>query len=387
MTKKRKLFIGIAGGLAALLIACGVAGWLGWRGMNTYFQQQYYRQAYEPIELTAEDIGGYPAQHHLDDVPWIATQEAYCQSNSLRMIAAQHGIEEPREYFDFLMGFTYGGMEWPGHAAFFPYTDPETGLAFAAPYLGLARRYYTTSDKTLYLDALRYYLSQGYAVRVALDLAVVHNLEEQFAHSEVLVGYDEAGFYYYETVCRAETACEPRHLPPGEKGLYVPNQLLLDAVAAQAKAFSYPWRYNLTVFEEGSPKEDLAPVWARNGQSLVGGAQYGPRQGADAIEKLAATFEERGVKINLAEIRSGIEVAVYIRHDNAAYLREAFPGEPDVERAADLFDRASGNFEAVLKSTEDGVADQAEADQIAAWLCDAAAAEREIGQIFLARGQ
>jgi hypothetical protein len=387
MTRKRELFIGIAGGLAALLIACGVIGWLGWQGMTLYFQQQYYRQAYGPIELAADAIGDYPAEHHLDDVPWIATQEAYCQSNSLRMVAAQHGIEEPREHFDFLMGFTYGGIEWPGHAAFFPYTDPETGFAFATPYLGLARRYYTTSDKALYLGALRYYLAQGYAVRVALDLAVVHNLEEQLAHSELLVGYDEAGFYYYETVCMAETACEPRHLPPGEKGFYVSDQLLLDAVAAQAREFSYPWRYNLTIFEEGAPEENLAPVWARNGQSLIGGAQYGPRQGADAIEKLAATFEERGVKINLAEIRPGIEVAAYNRRDNAAYLREAFPGEPDVERAADLFDQAAGDYEAVLKATEDGVADQAEAEQIAAWLRAAAAVEREAGQIFLARGQ
>ncbi|MCK4315189.1 MAG: hypothetical protein KAX24_05405, partial [Anaerolineae bacterium] len=55
----------------------------------------------------------------------------------------------------------------------------------------------------------------------------------------MLVGYDETGFYYYETVCMPEMGCEPRHLPPGEQGLRIPDQALLDAVLGQAKALSY----------------------------------------------------------------------------------------------------------------------------------------------------
>lgn len=387
MKKRRKLLLGITGGLVALLLICGAVSWLGWRGMNTYFQQQYYRQAYEPIELTAEDIGRYPPQHYLDDVPWIATEELYCQSNSLRMIAAQHGIEEPREYFDFLMGFTYGGTEWPGYTAFSPYTDPETGFATAAPYLGLVRRYYVTNDKTLYLDALRYYLSRGYPVRVALDVAVLYGIDGPFFHSEVLVGYNQIGFSYYETVCRPETTCESRHLPVGEQGFKVANQVLLDAVGAQSKPLAYPWRYNLTIFEKGPVEKDLSPIWARNGQFLVGGAQYGPRQGADAIESLAETFEIRGTKVNVDAVLLGLEPAAYIRRDNAAYLRGAFAGESDIERAADLFDQAADEYDKTLAALEDGIADQAEANQIATWLRNAAAAEREVGQIFLARGQ
>ena len=187
----------------------------------------------------ADGIGDYPAKHHLDDVPWFATEGAYCQSNSLQMIAAQKGIEEPRGYFDFLMGFTYGAVEMPGRMGFFPYTDPETGFVVAAPHLGLQRRYYVTDDEALYIDALRYYLAQGYPVRVGLDAAVLYDLEEEMPHSEVLVGYDETGFYYYETVCVPEMGCEPCHLPPGEQGLHIPDQALLDAVLGQAKALSY----------------------------------------------------------------------------------------------------------------------------------------------------
>jgi hypothetical protein len=249
------------------------------------------------------------------------------------------------------------------------------------------RRYYVTDDDALYLDALRYYLSQGYPVRVGLDMGVLYSAEEQLPHSEILVGYDEAGFYYYETVCTSPASCEPGRRPPGDEGLYVPDQRLLDAVLGQATLVSYPWRYSFTIFEPGSLEEDLGPVWTRNGQLLVGGAQYGPRQGADAIEALAARVEERGVKTDVAANRLGLEAAAYTRRDNAAYLRETFAGQPDLERAAALFSRAADDYQAVLDSVRDGIADQSEADRIAAWLRDAAAAEREAGEIFLGRGR
>lgn len=224
-------------------------------------------------------------------------------------------------------------------------------------------------------------------MRVGLDAAVLYNLESQMPHSEVLVGYDEIGFYYYETVCMPEMGCEPCHLPPGEQGIWIADQALLDAVLGQAEAFSYPWRYSLTIFEEEPAEDDLGPIWARNGQLLIGGAQYGPRQGADAIEGLAAGIKERGVKVDVSEMRLGLEAAVYTRRDNAAYLREAFAGEPDIKHAADLFDQAAEAYTEALASLEDGIADQSEADQIAAWLHDAATAERESGEILLAQGQ
>jgi hypothetical protein len=382
-TKKWALGLGITGGVLVLLVVGGV---VGWPMLMTSFVHRYYREAYAPIQLTSDDIGDYPVEHHLDDVPWLATEEAFCQGNSLQMIAAQRGIEEPRGYFHFLMGFTYGAVEMPGEMWLNPFTDPETGFVVAAPYLGLVRRYYVTDDEALYLDALRHCLSLGHPVRVGLDVAVFYDLADQLPHSNVLVGYDESGFYYYETVCMPGSPCEPGQLPPGEEGLWVPDQLLLEAVRAQAKMFSYPWRYSLTIFEEGPLEENLGPIWARNGQSLLGGAQYGPRQGADAIEALAAMIEERGVKVDVFEIGFGLEAAVDTRRDNAAYLREAWAGQADVERAADLFDGAADLYAEVLAALEDGIAEQPEADQIGSMLRDAAALEREVGQIFLTRG-
>jgi hypothetical protein len=303
------------------------------------------------------------------------------------MIAAQRGIEEPRAYFDFLMGFTYGAAEVPGEAGFLPFTDPESGFVVAAPYLGLVRRYYVSDQDTLYLDSLRYYLSQGYPVRVALDVAVLYDLERPLPHSEVLVGYDGSGFYYYETVCMPGFPCEPGHLPPGAEGLWISDQQLLQAVLGQAQMFSYPWRYSLSIFEAEPVQGDLGPVWARNGSSLIGGTRYGPRQGADAIEGLADTIEERGTRVDLSEIHWGLEAAVYTRRSNATYLRSTFAGQPDLGRAADLFDQAAEAYAQAMAALEDGVTDQAEANQVAVLLRDAAAAEREAGKILLARGQ
>jgi hypothetical protein len=285
------------------------------------------------------------------------------------------------------MGFTYGAVAVPGSVGVNPFTDPEPGFAVAAPYLGLVRRYYVTDDEGLYLDALRYALSQGYAVRVALDVAVLYDLDGELPHSDLLVGYDETGFTYYETVCFPELPCEPCHLPPGEEGLRMSDQTLLDAVLGQATMFSYPWRYSLTVFEEGPREDDLGPIWTRNGNSLIGGARYGPREGADAIDELAAAIEERGAKIDVCEVTWGLEAAVFTRRANAAYLGEAFAGQADIERAVALIDRAADDYDAALNAIDDGITGQAGANRIAAWLRDAAAAEREAGEIFLARGQ
>jgi hypothetical protein len=373
----------LAGGIMALL---AVGGFVGWRVLVTLFHRSYYQENYAPLKLAADDIGEYPTGHHLQDVPWIATREWYCQSNTLAMIAAQHGIDASAGYCSFLMGFTYGAVEVPGSVGINPFTDPEQGFAVAAPYLGLVRRYYVTDDETLYLDALRYFLSQGHAVRLALDVAVLYDLERQLPHSDLLVGYDEDGFYYYETVCLPEFPCNPRHLPPGTQGLRVSDRTLLDAVLAQAKSFSYPWRYSLTLFEPGPPEDDQAPVWTRNGNLLIGGSQYGPRQGADAVDKLADVIERRGARLYASKVRWGLEAAVFTRRDNAAYLRAAFHDRGNVRHAADLFDRSADAYERTLDLLADGVADQAEARRIAAWLRQAAQAEREIGGILLAQG-
>jgi len=381
--RKRTVWLVLGLVVAMLAIAC-VALWLV---APSLFARMYIQQTRKPIELARDDVGSFPVEHHLDDVPWIATREWYCQANSLAMIAAQQGIDEPTGHFCFLMGFTYGAFGGSDGFSFMPYTDPEAGLGIAAPYLGLVRRYYVTGDPSLYLDAVRYYLSQGYVVRVALNGCMLPEMEPcASAHSEVLVGYDTDGFFYYETVI------DPRHLPPGEEGIWISEQILLDAVGDWNRRFSSPWNYALTLFETGSVKQDLDPIWVRNGQLLAGGSKYGPRQGADAIESLAAQIEEHWAELDLANtdfgsLRCGIGAAAYTRHSNATYLRTTFAGETDIEHAADLFDKAAALYTDALAALEDGIGGQSEAEQIANILRDAAELEREVGQNFLIRGE
>jgi hypothetical protein len=296
------------------------------------------------------------------------------------MIAAQHGVEQPRPHFDFLMGFTYGATDMPG-VGFSPIgTDPETGMLIAAPFLGLAREYYVTDDRALYLDALRTFIAQGYPVRIPLDMAVLYGWEGKLPHNEVLVGYDESGFYYYETVCLESAPCAPGTRSPGDKGLYVSDGTLLDAVRGQSRQFNYAWRYAFTVFVPGPVASDLAPVWAQNGKASVGGLYYGKRVGAVAIEGLADKVERQGARFDVSRAAPGLEYAATFRRDNASYLREQFPTQPDIARVADLFERAASAYQAALEATQDGIASEDEASQVASWLRDAAAAERKAGE-------
>jgi len=384
MTRKWKRVSAIVAAVGLAVVLVGIAGW---QLLLRYFTQQYYRQEYQPIQLTASIIDEFPAEHHLVDVPWIAAAFPTCQSVSLQMIAAQRGIKHSLGHYDFLMGFTYGASELPG-AGFTPFgTDPETGMNVAAPYLGLLRHYYVTDDADLYRDALRYFLSQGYPVRVAVDMGTLYGFSEFTAHSEVLVGYNSDGFAYYETVCSAPATCEPGEHEPGQESLFVSDTVLLDAVHAQSKPLKYPWRYALTIFEPGPTATDLAPVWAQNSLALIGGNPYGPKTGADAIDALAEQIEQRGRRFDTTTIETGIEIAAITRPNNAAYLREAFADDEDILQAAALFDQAAAAYRAIQPFVAGGIGNQEEAAQIAINLREAAAAERQAGEIFRERSK
>ena len=369
--------------VAAVLIA---AGFFGWRLLRTHFVNRYHRETCEPVDLRPELQDGYPEAFHLDDVPWIATREWTCSANSLAMIAGQHGIDATVDHCSFLMGFTYSASAVPGSDTVHFYGDPEAGLKAAAPYLGLERRYYTTDDEAVYLKALRRYLSRGYPLRLGLDLGILYNQQDASPHSEVLVGYDEGGFWYYETVCLPAAPCQPGERPPGEKGLWVSEQTLLAAVRGHGQLLSHPWEYSLTVFEEIPQLEDLGAVWARNGQLLLGGARYGPRQGVDAIEELASAVERSGARLNPSDICSALGAAVCTRRANAAYLRKAYPSRSEVQHAAGEFETAAGQYSSALDALSAGIRDRKQAEKVAEMLRRAATAERTAGELFLRLG-
>jgi hypothetical protein len=363
-----------------VVVALGVLGFVGWRLLMRSFTDQYYRESYAPFVLVEGDAGTFPAGHHLADVPWISADIQACQSVTLQIIAAQLRIIAPRRHFEFLMAFTYGASEIPGTEGFFPAgADPEVGMREAAPYLGLSRRYYVTDDPALYLDGIRSWLVRGYPVRVGVEMGVLYGAPGSSPHSELLAGYDPGSFYFYETVCLPPATCQPGERPAGERGLYVPNERLLDAVARQARQFQYPWRYSFAVFEPGPRATDLNPVWARLAQATVGGIRYGPRTGADVFERAAATIEELGARYDPADFRVAL-AAERFRQDNGRYLRETFPGEADLVLAADLFDQAAAAHRQALADGNDSA-------RAAAALREAATLKREIGDIFESRSR
>jgi hypothetical protein len=345
----------------------------------------YYRNGYQPAPLNPRQGCDHPPQHHLDGVPWISTWETVCQSTALQMIAAHHGIEQPRRHFDFLMGFTYGASYRDDFGFTTVGADPETGMLTAAPYLGLVRHYYFTDDATLYLRALRSYLALGYPVRVPLDMGVLYGQSEPLPHNEVLVGYDAGGFHYYEPVGRPPAPSQPGRLPPGEKGLYVADERLLQAVSSESKLFDYPWRYPFVIFKPGPRRDDPGPVWRQNGQALIGGNRWGQRWGAAAIEHQAEAISRSGERFDFSGIALGLEIGAVTRPDNATYLRETFGDRPDLMRAADHFAEAAEGYQSAREAVASGTANQAEAVRIAGLLRQSAAAERSAGRIFLAQ--
>ncbi len=348
-------------------------------------RQWYFRHSYDPQPLE-EGLGSFSARHRLDTVTWKSTRIPACITTSMQMIAIHFGIDRPRRFFDFLMGFTYGAGELPGIGYMPVGTDPETGFLEAAPYLGLKRHYFTTNDPLLYLEAIRFQLAQGNPVRLPLDMGALYGTDELIPHSEVIIGYDEAGFEFYEPVCLPPATCQPAFHKPGEQGCYVPEERLLEAVYSQSRFFYYPWRYALSIFVTGPLSDDMHPLWQRNGRNLVGGQRMGMRWGAPATEHLASQIEKQQRNLDFEKLQLSLEIGAFMRSENAAFLREIGGDNPGLLRAADLFEKSARCFQNGSDALSRGITIPEEAQAIAKWLREIAAAEREAGEIFLVFG-
>ena len=369
-------------GVMIFLIAAII---ISWPFVIRYFMKKYYQESYEPIHLEEGNLQDFPLKFHLSDVPWITSALPLSQSTSLQMIAAQHAIQYPRANFDFLMGYTYGTSNMPV-IGFTPLgTDPEMGLLTAAPYLGLKRCYYVTSNERLFLSALRTFISQGFPVRLALDEGILYDAKQSIPHSEVLVGFDAHGFYYYEPVAAPPSDTAVGERAPGEQGLYVSDEKLLTSVRSISTELKYPWWYALTIFEQGPLKEDLSSVWELLGKAMAEEIKYGPRMGAKVIENIGVQIQHEGPAADLSKMQAGVSLAAEVRRDDAEFLLNTFGYEKDIKEAAELIKEAASHYQSVVDEIEDGIASQAEAKRVANHLFDAASNERKAGEIFLKR--
>jgi hypothetical protein len=357
--------------IGSIIVIVGIGVGIGWPMLRSAMVAYYYKSTYQARSLTAADIQPAPAASTLQDMPWIAADLPVCQSTSLQMIAAQHGNHQPRPAIDLLMAFTYGFTAIPDSDELIPFgQDPEIGMLVAAPYLGLERQYYVTDDADLWIAAAQSFLARGYPVRVALDMGRLYDQSTFIGHSEVLVGYDQQGFFVYETVCIPPAPCQPGQYPAGASGLYRTHAQLLAAMESQAAVFSYPWRYNLTVFTPVAPTNDLRPIWQQLARVMLGADQYGLTSGVVALERLIEKIEQK--RVHAAQLGELFATTARFRHDNAAFLRERFAADTTLVQAAAYLEEAATFYDQVASDPQSG--------SVTDLLRRAAAAERAFGE-------
>lgn len=372
MNKSLKIAILI---LAAFTVLVGIFTLSG-QDIGKFFLQKYLHEAYKPQELEIQAIGSFPSEYHIKEIPWISYEKAYCASTALQMIAYKHGLKPSLGYLNFLMGFTYGSF-YPGdQTGFLPYNDPIPGSRLAAPYLGLEMKYIITNDPEPFLNALRFYLSREYPVDIQLNVAILWGEEGIFPHHELLVGYDESGFYYYETFK------QDRFIKEAE-GLKVTNELLIEAVAEANKELSRPWKFAFIIFEKGEKKEDLSETWKINGAALVGN-KLGPLAGgAVAIKEFASKIKEDGETRNLL----ALEFMSYNRLDNARFLEHYFADDKEIKEVVGLFKKAGELYNKALAIAKDDIERREKVNEVAELLIKGASLEEKAGKIFISKGK
>jgi hypothetical protein len=265
----------------------------------SYFQHKYYKKSYHPKEIVESEISlSVPNEYQILDVPCISYEKGYCHSTCLQMISTRFGVTKNIHYYNWIMGFTYSAFfnNYAGITSFWPINDPELGLEQGCPHVGLKRTYYTSSDKNIYIKAIKNYISKGYPVRVAVNSATLYKRDGFYGHSVILIGYNKDSVHYYET------GGQNRNLLnyTGEKTDW---NTMMKSVESISVYFNYPWKYSLNIFEQISSKEDIKLV---------------------------------------------TDIGRYSRIDNADFINLNFPANNNMQVAARELRRSGENFEEIL---------------------------------------
>lgn len=361
--------------LVAATVSAATVGALN-LALPNYFQQKYFHEAYMPRSFENEAIGGFPSEYKIGEIPWISYEKAYCESAALQMVAYKHGMKPSISYINFLMGFTYGAFHPGDPIQFLPYNDPITGSRLAAPYLGLRMEHLTTNDPDAFLRAIRFYLSKDYPVDIQLNAAMIWEQQGIMPHSELIVGYDAAGFYFFETTMK-------HHYIEEAKGLRITDRLLIEAVSNLNETYGRPWRFALSIFEKDNQIEDLSQVMIRNGETLVGSKQGPIAWGATAIREFVSRIRENGDLENIGPL----EAMSYTRLDNALFLEQFFAYDTEIGQAAELLRKADACYKQALEMAIDNTKRREYIDELANLLVTGANYEEEAGIVLMSRGR
>jgi len=346
-----------------------------WLYICRYFQQRYFERNYHPQWLKEDEIGNFPKNYEIKNIPWISYKKAYCQPATIQMVAYKNGIKADRDYINFLMGHTYGAVYFGKQLSIMPTTDPEAGAEVAAPYLGLKRNYLVTNDLKLFIKAVKFYLSKDYPIRIALNVAILSGKLGFSPHSELLIGYNDEYFFYFETGNEDRWSENKRRLS-------IDEQTLTKAVNSLSKTFNLPWKFQLTTYEKYKKEKDLRKIWKRNGELLVGN-KWGPvKSGSFAIRKFSSDLEKLSSKItDWQSIEYLLEWFSYTRFDNVKFLKEHFMGNKKVEEASQNIEKAAKCYEESLKILKK----DKKINEIITLLYKAASLEKKAGEVFISK--
>ncbi len=363
------------------------------------FVNQYFNQVYQPVQITQSLNDPIPEEFFILDVPWYCYQNNNCQAVSLQMISAKYGINLTIDHFNFLVGNTFGAMYTKGAGTFIPNSDPEPGLIVAAQYLGLSRKYLHTDDPVLFLKALRYYISQGLPVRIpwnaapAMKYAIQSGYFESPAdwkepskgsfipHSVVFIGYDSLFFYYYETIANKEFVVH------GQKGIQIPDQVVLEAINSLSSRYRLPWKYMFTVFSKDSSITSLEKVWERNGTELIGNEFGFTFTGSLGLVAFSDAIRKEGIKMNNPVKKNALlNITRTLQNErlkNANFLKNVFSEVAEIQNAAEYLLESSNNYKEIETILDSPYLDEKTINNIADLLTKAADHERKAGDIFL----
>lgn len=301
-----------------------------------FYQKKYYDQAYRPSNIKLGRIPRYSEKCIIEGIEGISIEKQYQEAAALKMINDSIYPKEKIsiDNINFLMGYTYGTSFNSIKKNFIPFREPIEGLRISAPFMGLHMDYRTTYSKNAFIDTVKEYISQGYPVLVQLDMATLLGTKGFYPNSELLVGYDKAGFYYYETLGK-----------DNKEKKYVSKQKLIDATNKLNAKFRKPWRYGFCIFTIREKNENINKILKRNGNSLIGEKNKSIFSGAQAIaEFVKAIGEARDTNNEWI-----LQTLAYTRADNAKFLEDLFKGNDEIIQASKLFKTASENYEKALK--------------------------------------
>lgn len=347
---------------------------------NEYFKNKYFNDKYKPLKrtLTQKKL---PEKYTIKNFRHISYKNAYCNSASLEMYyESKTNDNKAIEYYNFLTGFSYGVYYAGSVYSFIPYTDPEIGLDFASPYLGLKKNYYTTNDSIEFLQNLKELISADMPVRVAVNSAILRlkNSKQFWPHSIILIGYDDAGFSFYETGGEAKDTIST-------VGEVVGQAKLIKAVSDMGRRFGYPWKYNFTTFTDAKIIESKQEIWRRNGESLIGRKiPMAPLwEGSSAIVAIAKKIMKDGLdKKEQKSLLIWIKTAEYMRKDNARFLRKTYDYK-QINQCANELEQAGKKYGEVVTILSLAKLSNDDFNKIGELLMSSSNLEKKAGELML----